>query len=154
MRDFLIKWFVNIITLVVVVHTIAGVSVDSWQTTIVAALVLGLLNTFLRPLLLLLTLPFNMLSLGFLTLVINGLMFFLAARFVTGFAVKDFWSAFWAALLFSIISFLLNMLLRPGVNFRVYSHNMSARHNHNGPRARYNDAIDVEGEEEKKDDGQ
>ena len=154
MKNFLIKWFVNIITLFVVVHTIAGISVDSWQTTIVAALVLGLLNTFLKPLLLLLTLPFNVLSLGFLTLVINGLMFFLAARFVTGFAVRDFWSAFWAALLFSIISFLLNMLLRPGVNFRFYSNNMSARHGHNESRPRYNDVIDVEGEEEKKSDGQ
>ena len=53
MRDFFIKWFVNIATLFVVVHTIAGVSVDSWQTTIIAALVLGLLNAFVRPILML-----------------------------------------------------------------------------------------------------
>lgn len=119
MRDFLIKWFINIVALFAVVHMIAGVRVDTWQTAVVAALVLGMLNAFLRPFFIMMTLPFNILSLGILTLFINGFMFYLAARFVKGFSVSSFWSAFWAALLFSIISFLLNILLSPKINIRV-----------------------------------
>jgi len=106
-------WFVNVIALLAVVKIIAGVSIDSWKTAVIAALILGLLNVFLRPLILILTLPLNIFSLGVFTLFINGFMFYLAARFVEGFSVISFWSAFWAAIMFSIISFLLNFLLVP-----------------------------------------
>ena len=143
MRDFLIKWFINIIALFAVVHIIAGVSVDSWQTTIVAALVLGMFNAFLRPFFLVMTLPFNILSLGLFTLFINGFMFYLAARFVKGFSISSFWNAFWAALLFSIISFLLNLLLSPENNIRVSRYGGGY-----SKKARYDDAIDVEGKTE------
>ena len=145
MRDFLIKWFINIVTLFAVVHIIAGVSVDSWQTTIVAALVLGMLNSFLRPFFIMLTLPLNIISLGLLTLFINGLMFYLAARFVKGFTVSGFFSAFWAALLFSIISFILNLLFTPKINvgFRWYRGERS-------DKPKYQDVIDVEGNDAQK----
>jgi len=113
LNEFLIMWFVNVIALLAVVKIIAGVSIDSWKTAMIAALILGLLNVFLRPLIVIMTLPLNIFSLGVFTLFINGFMFYLAARFVEGFSVVSFWSAFWAAILFSIISFLLNFLLAP-----------------------------------------
>jgi len=140
MRDFLIKWSVNVIALFIVVHTIAGVSTDSWQTTIVAALVLGMLNAFLRPFFIMLTLPFNILSLGVLTLFINGFMFYLAARFVKGFNISGFWSAFWAALLFSIASFALNLLFMPKVDIRINRYRGD-----NPDWKKRDDVIDVEG---------
>jgi len=110
---FLMKWLINAISLVVVIHVVSGIRTDRWETTIVAALVLGLLNAFLRPLLLLLTLPVNLLTLGLFTLVVNGFIFYLAGGLVSGFFVAGFWSAFLGALVFSIISCLLSMLFNP-----------------------------------------
>ena len=140
MISFLIKWVVNIIALFAVTHLIAGVSVESWEVTILAALIIGLLNAFLKPFFIFLTLPLNILSLGIFTLFINGSIFYLAAKFVTGFNVINFWSAFWAALLFSVISFLLNLVMSPRVSIRVGSYGTSYRRLHKD-----DNVIDVEG---------
>jgi putative membrane protein len=110
-KGLLLKWLVNTITLFVVVNVVSGISVDRWQTLLIGALVLGLLNAFIRPLLLILTLPVNLLTLGLFTLVINGLVFYMAAWLVKGFHVAGFWSAFVAALVFSIVSYILNLLI-------------------------------------------
>jgi putative membrane protein len=112
MKSFLLIWFINSISLLVVVNVVSGISVSSWQTAIVAALVLGLLNAFLRPLIIFLTLPVNILTLGLFTLLINGFMFYLVAMLVRGFVISGYWDAFLGALVFSIISFLLNYLIR------------------------------------------
>lgn len=138
-RDFFVKLAVNVVTLMAVVHMIAGVSVDSWQTTIVAALILALLNAFLRPFIILVTLPLNILSLGFLTLIINGFIFYLAAKFVKGFTVSGFWSAFWAALLFSVISFILNFMLSPRMTVNVHRH-----HKGDSGTTTFTDVIDID----------
>ena len=111
MKGLLLKWLVNTMALFVVVNVVAGISVERWQTMLVGALVLGLLNAFIRPLLLVLTLPVNLLTLGLFTLVINGLVFYMAAWLVKGFHVTGFWSAFVAALVFSIVSYILNLLI-------------------------------------------
>jgi putative membrane protein len=113
MKGFFVRWLINGLSLFAVIHIIAGVTVDRWQTTVVAALVIGLLNAFLRPILLTLTLPVNILTLGLFTLVINGCLFYFAAWLVKGFFVAGFWNAFFAALAFSIISWLLNLILNP-----------------------------------------
>lgn len=140
--SFLIRWIINIAALFIVVYVAGGVSVDSWQTVVVAALILGLLNAFLRPILVLLTLPFNILTLGLFTLVINGFIFYLTARFVKGFSVMDFWSAFWAALLFSIVSFFINLLIpKPQMNINLYRSTFK--------NSKDDDIIDVEGHVEK-----
>jgi len=110
-KGLLLKWLVNTIALFVVVNVVAGISVERWQTLLVGALALGLLNAFFRPILMLLTLPINVLTLGLFTLIINGLIFYLAAWMIKGFYVAGFWSAFVAALVFSIVSFLLNLLI-------------------------------------------
>jgi putative membrane protein len=137
---FLIKWFVNIIALFVVIHTIAGVSAANYRVVIIAALIIGLLNAFLRPVLILLTLPFTILSLGLFTLIINAFMFYLASKFVIGFSVASFWSAFWAALLFSVLSFILNLAFSPGVNLEYNISQCSTP-----SRKNYDNVIDVEG---------
>jgi putative membrane protein len=125
MKDFFIKWFINIVALELVAHSIAGVHLDKWQSVIMASLVLGLLNAFLKPVIVLLTLPFNMLSLGFITLLINGFMFYLASKIVKGFIIIDFWNAFWGALLFSVFSFFISLFFGPKIqfNFRGVSSN-------------------------------
>lgn len=109
-----LKWALNSFALFFVMKLVPGIRIDRFQDLLVAALVIGLLNTFLRPIVTLLTLPVTVLTLGLFTLVINGLMFFLAAHLVTGFHVSGFSTAFVAALLFSLISFVLNLLFRTG----------------------------------------
>lgn len=110
----LIKWVLNAVALYFVMKLVPGIQIDSLQVLLIGALVIGLLNAFLRPLVLFLTLPVTLLTLGLFTLVINGMMFFLASRLVSGFHVAGFFTAFIAALLFSIFSFILNMIFRTG----------------------------------------
>lgn len=111
MKQLIVRWIINSTALLVVVHVVSGVSVANWQTVFVAALILGLLNAFLRPVLIMLTLPVSILTLGLFTLVINAFLFYLAAQMVKGFQVAGFGHAFIAALVFSLVSFLLNFFV-------------------------------------------
>lgn len=112
MKQLLVKWIINSTALLVVAHLVSGVTIDNWGTVFVAALVLGMLNAFLRPVLIFLTLPVNVLTLGLFTLFINAFLFYLATELVRGFRVTDFWHAFVASVLFSFVSFLLNIIMR------------------------------------------
>lgn len=146
MKSFLIKWVVNIAALFIVIHIAAGVSADSWGSVIVAAFILGLFNAFIKPFIILITLPFTILTLGLFTLIINAFIFLVASKFVKGFEVISFSSAFWAALLFSIISSILNFVLTPKTTIRYASFGPCA-----GAGRKINDdnVIDVEGKVEK-----
>jgi putative membrane protein len=114
MRSLILRWLVNAAALFAVVRLVPGIGVRGTGTLFVAALVLGLLNAVLRPVIAFLALPVTLLTLGLFTLVINGLVFALAAWLVPGFAVAGFGSAFLGALVFSVASFLLNIIVRPG----------------------------------------
>lgn len=110
MTNLVLKWALNSFALYFVMKLVSGIQIDRFQDLLFATLVLGLLNAFLRPIIILLTLPVTLLTLGLFTLVINGLMFSLAAQLVPGFHVTGFGAAFIAALLFSLFSFVLNVL--------------------------------------------
>lgn len=112
MTRLILKWVLNSFALFFVMKLIPGIQIDQFRDLLIGALVIGLLNAFLRPIVILLTLPVTVLTLGLFTLVINGVMFYLAAQLVEGFHVSSFSVAFVAALLFSIFSFVLNMLFR------------------------------------------
>ncbi len=105
-----LKWALNSFALYFVMKLISGVQIDRFQDLLLATLVIGLLNAFLRPVIILLTLPVTLLTLGLFTLVINGLMFYIASQLVTGFHLAGFGAAFVAALLFSLFSFVLNLI--------------------------------------------
>lgn len=151
MINFVIKWFVNVVALLIVVKIIPGIKVDRWQTAIFSALMLGLVNAILRPLVILFTLPLNILSLGLFTLVINGFMFYLVSKLVPGFTVNGFWNAFWGALFFSIISFLLSLFINPqgDTRTRFYKFNSPqyTPERRIPGKSEYRQIIDVEGEE-------
>lgn len=139
MFAFLLKWIINTIALCGVIVMIPGIRAERWETVLVAALILGLLNALIKPLINYFTLSLQILSLGFFTLIINGFIFYLIPQFVIGFYVDNFWSAFWGAILFSIISFLLNLFIVPRQNSNfVYRQKAS-------PRYRNDSVIDVEG---------
>ena len=112
MTRLFLKWVLNSFALFFVMNLIPGIQIDRFRDLLIGALVIGLLNTFVRPIIILLTLPVTVVTLGLFTLVINGLMFYLAAHMVAGFHVAGFGTAFVAALLFSLISFVLNMVFR------------------------------------------
>jgi len=106
-----LTWFINAAALFAVPYLMHSVDVTSIGAALIAALVLGLVNTLIRPLLLLLTLPVTVLSLGLFIFIVNGFMFWLVAQFVSGFHVDSFWSAVGGALLYSVISWALSALL-------------------------------------------
>ncbi|WP_374585360.1 phage holin family protein [Pseudoduganella sp.] len=106
-----LTWIINAAALLAVPYLMHSVDVTSIGAALVAALVLGLVNTLVRPLLLLLTLPVTVLSLGLFIFVINGFMFWLVAKVVDGFHVDSFGYAILGALLYSVISWALSTLL-------------------------------------------
>ncbi|HLD31513.1 MAG TPA: phage holin family protein [Patescibacteria group bacterium] len=99
-------------TLLLLTYFLPGVIVSGWYAAIITALVLGLLNAVLRPVLILLTLPVNILTLGLFTLVINALIFWFASTFLEGFVVVGFWSAFLGALILSLENTLVSLVLK------------------------------------------
>lgn len=107
----LITWVINAAALLAVPYLIDSVHLGSVWSALIAALILGLVNTLIRPVLLVLTLPVTFLSLGLFIFVINGLMFWLVAQMVSGFYVESFWAAIGGALLYSIISWALSTLI-------------------------------------------
>lgn len=110
MRWFLI-WVANAAALLLLSYLLPSVQVDSFTTALWVALVLGLVNAVIRPILVLLTLPITLLTLGLFLFVINGLMFYWVAHMVEGFHVGGLGAGILGAILYSLISWLLNALL-------------------------------------------
>ncbi len=111
MRGFLIRSLLTMVAVLATAHIIPGISVDGWLSALGAAIVLGILNAILRPLLLLLSLPFIIITFGLFVFVINALLLGLASWLVPGFHVAGFWSAVFGSLVISIISGILNFLV-------------------------------------------
>ncbi|HZV55029.1 MAG TPA: phage holin family protein [Rhodocyclaceae bacterium] len=109
----LIGWLLNAIALLAVAYLMPSIQVASFGAALIAALVLGLVNTLVRPLLIILTLPVTLLTLGLFLLVINGLLFWAVGSFLDGFSVGGFWPGVFGAILYSLISWLLGSLLQP-----------------------------------------
>jgi putative membrane protein len=108
----ILLWLLNACALLAVAYLMpASIQLASFGTAMIAAVLLGLVNTALRPLLVLLTLPVTLLSFGLFLLVVNGLMFWLAGSLLEGFVVSGFWPGVFGALLYSIIASLLSSLL-------------------------------------------
>ncbi len=106
----LLIWLVNTVALFAIPQLLNSVQIDSFTTALLASLVLGLVNTLVRPILILLTLPVTFLTLGLFIFVINGLMFWAVADLVRGFQVDSFGAAIMGALIYSILSWLLSTL--------------------------------------------
>ncbi|HVP36230.1 MAG TPA: phage holin family protein [Terriglobales bacterium] len=112
MTHFLIRWFVLTLAIFIVANLFHLIYIENFTALILASLILGILNAIVRPILIFLTLPINILSLGFFILVINAFLLFFVSRVVGGFEIASFWKAFWAALLITVISAVLNHLVR------------------------------------------
>ncbi|PIT92812.1 MAG: hypothetical protein COU08_00590 [Candidatus Harrisonbacteria bacterium CG10_big_fil_rev_8_21_14_0_10_42_17] len=131
-KDVLLNWLVSALAIGITAYVLPGVTVDGFFPAFIAAIVLGLINAFLKPVLYLFTLPITIMSLGLFTLVINAFLIMLTSALVTGFMVDGFF----AALLFSIILAIVNFLL--GVNqqrttlFHAHRSSSHPRHDTDG----------------------
>jgi putative membrane protein len=116
LKAFFQRWIVSTVAVLVATYVVPGIKYGDWRDLLVATLVLGLLNSFLRPFLMLLSLPLLIFTLGLFTIVINALLLLLVSWLLgeQHFYVSGFWSAFWGALIISVVSLLLNSITGTG----------------------------------------
>lgn len=114
MPGILIRWFVTTLAILAVPYLISGVRVEGLGSALLVAAVLGILNAMIRPILIILTLPLTIVTLGFFILVINALLFELAAAIVPGVRIASFWSALFASIVVSLVSWILNSAIAGG----------------------------------------
>lgn len=111
MKGILLRWLVLTLAVMAAAYVIEGIRVSSLASACFTAAALGILNAFFRPVLIVLTLPINLLTLGLFTFVINALMLMMASGLVSGFEVAGFWSAVAGSLVISLASWLLSILV-------------------------------------------
>ena len=111
MRGLLIRWLIVTGSIYLAAYLLDGIRISGFLAAFFAAAMLGILNAVFRPIALILTLPINILSLGFFTFVINAAMLKMASALIPGFDVHGFWTAVFGALLISIVSFAMNTLI-------------------------------------------
>jgi putative membrane protein len=138
---FLQRWLVDTIA-VFAALAVPGIKVDSWSHLILASLVLGIVNTFIRPILMLLTLPLIFVTLGLFIFVINALMLLLVNRIIPGFEVSGMWPALGGALIITAVTILLERITGKG-NSSNSANRRSRSTDHRGPPPGAGPVIDV-----------
>jgi putative membrane protein len=120
LTPFLLHWAITALSLWVASYVFKGLKFDKASSLVIAALLLGLANAVVKPLLILLTLPLTLLTFGLFLLVINALMILLVARLVRGFTVSSFWTAFFASIFISLLSVLIGAVVSgPGTEIQM-----------------------------------
>jgi putative membrane protein len=112
MAAFVIRWLVTTVAVLIAAHLVPGISYDGWGALLGASLLLGIINAFVRPVLLLLSLPFIIVTMGLFIFVVNALLLMLVSKIVPPFEVADFWSAFFGAIIISLVSWILSSFFR------------------------------------------
>jgi putative membrane protein len=107
----LVRWLILTVAIMVASYLIQGIEVKGFFSALFAAAILGVLNVFFRPILLILTLPINILTLGFFTFIINAVLLKMASGVISGFVVHGFWSAVFGGFIISVVSWLLNSFI-------------------------------------------
>ena len=111
MGGLIIRWIVSALALWLTSSVVRGIEVRGLGPLLLAAAMIGVINAFVRPIVLVLTLPLSVVTLGLFALVVNAAMLGLASAFVPGFEVHGFWSALWGWLLLSFFTFCINVLI-------------------------------------------
>ena len=112
MKHFVFRWAVTTVAVMVASSIIRGIRYDTVAALIGASLLLGILNAFVRPFLLILSAPLILVTLGFFILILNVLLLLIVPSVIVGFHVDSFWSAFWGAIVISIVSWILSAFFR------------------------------------------
>jgi putative membrane protein len=113
MKGILVRWLVLTAAIIVASYVLDGIQVKGFFSAFFAAAILGVLNAFFRPILIILTLPINILTLGLFTFIINALLLKMASGVISGFDVRGFWAAVFGSVIISIVSWALNSFISP-----------------------------------------
>src|SRR6266480_2063406 len=135
LKSFLQRWLINAVAVMVAANLVKGIECKTVSGLLVASLLLGIFNALLRPLLVLLSLPLVIFTLGLFTLVINALLLYFVGSLVKSFVVANFWAAFWGSLIISLVSMVLNSITGTGasrIEFRR-TKSRSGRRDGDGP---------------------
>jgi putative membrane protein len=111
MKGLLLRWLILSVAIMAAAYLFPGIQVNGFGSALFAALVLGILNAFFRPILLILTLPINVLTLGLFTFVINALLLMMTSGIIGGLVVTGFWSALLGSLIISVVSWFLSSFI-------------------------------------------
>lgn len=109
----IIGTFINALALYITSYFISGIQINGLKTLVISALVVGLVNTFIKPIAQIISLPLSLLTFGIFALIVNAAMLQLAAAFVPGWHIDGFWAAFWGAIVLSIVSAIISTFLKP-----------------------------------------
>ena len=120
MNGLLVRWLLLTISIIVTSYLVDGIHVTSFFSAFFAAAVLGILNALFRPILIVITLPINILTLGLFTFVINALLLKMASGVVLGFYIDGFWSAVFGSLIISLVSWMLNSFVNERGKIRIH----------------------------------
>jgi putative membrane protein len=131
--NFLQRWVVTTLAVLVAAWMIPGLSYDNASAVILASLFLGFLNAFVRPLLLLFSIPLLVFSLGLFVPILNALLLMLVDNLVKGFHVAGFWAAFWGGLVISVVSIVINLMLGQGPQVQIRRGPRPPRNKDGGP---------------------
>lgn len=104
MINFFLTWLLAAIALSITAYLVPGLDLESWQAAAVGAIVMGLVNAIIKPILTILTLPLTLLTLGLFLFVVNAISLSLVAKFTPGFTIDGFWSALWGSIVLSLVS--------------------------------------------------
>ena len=115
MKGFLKRWIIGTVAVLVAERIVPGISYERWDDLFIATLILGILNSMLRPMLMLLSLPLLILTLGLFTLVINAGLLYFVNLLLPGFEVKDFWHSLFGAFIISAVTLFLNSITGSGI---------------------------------------
>jgi len=110
-KGIVIRWLILTVSILLTAYLMGGIEVKGFGSALAAAAILGILNAFFRPILILLTLPINVLSLGLFTFIINAFLLMMVSGVISGFVVRGFWSAVIGSLLISLVSWLLSSFI-------------------------------------------
>ena len=113
MKGILVRWLVLTAAIIVASYLLDGIQVRGFFSAFFAAAILGVLNAFFRPILIILTLPINILTLGLFTFIINALLLKMASGVISGFDVQGFWAAVFGSIIISVVSWALNSFISP-----------------------------------------
>ncbi len=128
MTAFLVRWLITSVSVLVAAHVIPGISYSGWGALVGASLLLGIINAFVRPVLLLLSLPFIIVTMGLFIFVVNALLLMFVSAMIPSFHVAGFWSAFFGAIVVGIVSWILSSFFR-GSDGKIHSIT-----HHSGPK--------------------
>jgi len=112
MIAFILRWLITTIAVVVAAHLLHGISYDGWGALLGASLLLGIINAFVRPVLLLLSFPFIIITMGVFIFVVNALLLLFVSMLIPDFFVSGFWTAFFGSIVISLVSWILSSFFR------------------------------------------